>query len=493
MKEKVTHTGEIKLRRAKVWQIGLFALNNTATNIFLFLMMYVSYYATGFVGLGTVLVSTIITGSRIFDGFTDPIIGLWIDKTNGRFGKFRPFMLTGYLVMSTVTLVMFSTTHLVPENFRVIYFITLYAIYIIGYTFQTAVTKAGQSVITTDPSQRPLFSTFDISFTALLSAGVPLYLSSYLVPQYGGFTNSVLLFREFVITVVIIAGILTICAIAGIWSSDRREYFGTGETVKISLKDMYEIIKGNRPLKMLIIAASTDKLGFQVASNSVVMVMLFGIVIGDYSLYGTLAGIMMIPNVIIVLFGTRFASKFGTKKGYVASTWLSMIAFALIFLVLLLGDPTQIRLSSMNFITIAFIAFYVFGQGVRTLSGGLVIPLIPDVIDYETYRTGRYAPGVMGTIFSFVDKMVSSLSQTVIGLSLAMIGFKDVFPDINTPYTPALFGMTMFLFIGLLMAAWISSLIAMKFYDLDKDRMKEIQMELEQRRITNSQKNENIA
>lgn len=477
---------ESKYRRAKIWQMGFFAANNTATNIFMFLMMNVAYFATGPIGLGTVVVSTLITGSRIFDGITDPIIGLWIDKTDGKYGKFRPFMVLGYVVMTVAVLLIFFTNQHAPESLRLIYFVLLYMLYIIGYTFQTAVTKSGQSVITTDPSQRPLFSTFDITLTSILFAAAPIYLSSYLVPKYGGFTaNTEALFHEFALTFIAISGVLTLLAIIGIWSSDISENFGTGQTVKITFKDMITILKRNRALQMLIVAASTDKLGQQVATNSIVMVVIFGVIIGDFSLYGTLAGIMMIPNIILVLFGTGFAAKFGTKKGYIVSTWLAMFAFTTMFLLLWLGEPSQIRLGNWNFMTIAFLVAYVFGTGVRTLSGGLVIPMIPDVTDYETYLTGRYAPGVMGTIFSFVDKMISSLAQTLIGVLLAVIGFREVFPDVDTPYSDSLFWVGVFLFIGTLMIAWIISLVAMKFYPLSKDKMKEVQDELQKRREEN--------
>lgn len=444
-------------------------------------MMNVAYFATGVVGLGTVVVSTIITGSRMFDGLTDPVIGLWIDKTDGKYGKFRPFMLAGYLTMTTVVLLTFFTNHLVPDAMRMPYFILLYLIYIIGYTFQTAVTKSGQSVLTNDPEQRPMFSTFDISMTAIFFAGAGIYLANYLVPKYGSF-NSAALFAEFTLTIIALSGVLTLLAIIGIWEKDCTEYFGTGKAVKINLKDMWEIIKGNRPLQMLIIAASTDKLGQTVATNSIVMVMLFGIIIGDYGLFGVISGILLIPNIIIAIFGTRLAGKFGTKKGYIASTWLSMIAYSGIFLLLVLGDPTQISLSNMGFMTIAFLTLFIIGSGVRTLSGGLVIPMIPDVTDYETYRTGRYAPGVMGTIFSFVDKMISSFGQTIIGLTLAFIGFEQVFPDVSTPYSSDILWVTLFMFIGMLMVAWIASLVAMKFYDLDKEKMVEIQAVIEERR-----------
>lgn len=478
---QATDNKKRNFNRAKVWQIGFFAANNTATNAYMFLMMNVAYFATGIVGLGTVLVSTIITGSRIFDGFTDPVIGIWIDKTNGKFGKFRPFMVGGYLLMTAVILLMFFTNQRVPEMMRLPYFILLYALYIIGYTFQTAVTKSGQSVITSDPEQRPLFSTFDISMTSILFAGVGIYLSNYLVPKYGGW-NVEALFYEFALTFILFSGILTALAVIGIWTKDRPEFFGTGEVVKITFKDMWQILKGNRPLQMLVVAASTDKLGQQIATNSIVMVMLFGIIIGDYGLFGILSGIMLIPNVIIAIFGTRIASKLGTKKGYIIATWAAMASFAGMFLLIVLGDPTTIAMNNWGFMTLSFVTLYVIGNGVRTLSGGLVIPMIPDVTDYETYKTGRYAPGVMGTIFSFVDKIISSFAQTIIGFTLAFIGFEQIFPDVDTPYSENILWVTMFLYVGVLMFAWIASLVAMKFYDLDKEKMLTIQNDLQDKK-----------
>ena len=53
------NTNQITYNRAKTWQIGLFAMNNLATNFYMYLMMYVSYYATGAVGLAVVFVSSL--------------------------------------------------------------------------------------------------------------------------------------------------------------------------------------------------------------------------------------------------------------------------------------------------------------------------------------------------------------------------------------------------------------------------------------------------
>lgn len=60
--------------------------------------------------------------------------------------------------MAISSLVLFFTTSLVPVILRPLYFIIVYSEYIIGYTFQTAVVKSGQSVITNDMKQRPMIT-----------------------------------------------------------------------------------------------------------------------------------------------------------------------------------------------------------------------------------------------------------------------------------------------------------------------------------------------
>ena len=150
--------------------------------------MYVSYYATGAAGIAVVLISS-LTSMRMFDAVTDPIIGFIIDKTNTKFGKFRPMMIIGNVILAISTLILYNFTHRLPEgNPRVIFFVVMYAIYVIGYTFQTACTKAAQACLTNDPAQRPLFTRFDSSYMLLMGSGIAMYTSSYLVPKYGGFT-----------------------------------------------------------------------------------------------------------------------------------------------------------------------------------------------------------------------------------------------------------------------------------------------------------------
>lgn len=473
----------IVYNRAKTWQIGLFACNNAATNVFFFLVPFIGYYLEGIAGLAMVTVSMLLTALRIFDGFTDPIIGFIIDRTDSKFGKFRPAMIIGYVIMMVSTLLQFNIIHLLPENelLRTVMFVVLHAIYVIGYTFQTACTKAAQACLTNDPKQRPVFSSFDGIFTMLLFAGMQVYVSNVLLPKNGN-EYSLDLFAELVPVAMVIAGVLTGLAVIGIAQKDKMEFFGIGiKGPAVKFGDYIDVIKHNKAIQMLIFAASTDKLANSTMRNSVVITIIFGVVAKDMSITGTMAIITTLPVFVILLVGVMFARKMGQKQALVMATWGAMIFAAIIGGMIIFGDMTQLRIdfsAGLSMFTIMFMIAYIFMGGFTGVSSSIVIPMIADCADYETYRSGKYIPGMMGTLFSFVDKLVSSLATTIVGLSLAFIGFSE-FPQPTATLTQPLLYVGVFLFVGMPMIGWITSLIAMRFYPLDSKKMEEIQVEIQ--------------
>lgn len=466
-----------KYNSAKLWQIGFFTLNNTATNLYMFAIGFVSYYATGIAGLSVVVISTILTFMRVFDGITDPIIGFIIDKLESRFGKYRPMMIIGNIILASTMLIMYNVTHLLPEGLQFIFFVLIYAVYIIGYTMQTACTKAAQTVLTNNPKQRPLFAIFDASYNVGIFTGGQIFVASYLVAKHGDFNMG--LFTELNAYAIILSGIFTVLAVIALWQKDRKEYYGLAEqTVQTKFRDYWPVLKGNRPLQMLVIAASTDKLASSLVRQPAVIIMFFGIMLGDYALSGTISLITIIPALLITFIGVKFATKAGLKKSLVNSTWVGLITFTLLTAFLLVADLSAISLSNIGLTTIIFLILYSIGIGVSGLTPAIVIPMIADVSDYETYKTGRYVPGMIGTLFSFVDKMVSSLAPALVGFLLVLIGYQEEFPQLGETLTVSLLVMTLIMKFGIPILGWIASLIAMKFYDLDEKKMDEIQSKI---------------
>ena len=124
------------LNRAKPYQLMLFPLNNGATNVYFVLVLsYIATFGSNVLALGVIFASLMVTGMRLFDAVTDPIIGALMDRTSTRFGKFRPFMLIGNGIMALSVMALYTLTPLIPASaqaLRYVAFVLLYAVWVIG-------------------------------------------------------------------------------------------------------------------------------------------------------------------------------------------------------------------------------------------------------------------------------------------------------------------------------------------------------------------------
>lgn len=469
--------------RAKLWQIGGFALNNAATNLYLFTMNFIVYYMNGVLGIVTVVATSLLTVMRVWDAVTDPFLGFVVDRTTTKFGKNRPFMLLGNLIMALSLFLMVFVSHNLPDFLHFPGFIVFYLAYVVGYTFQCICTKSGQSCLTNDPKQRPLFTVFDGVYVTIVFSVLPILFTSTLMEKHHGFTISY--FQEVWTIVAPVSLALTLIAIFCISSKDKVENFGTGQQQKVGFKDYWDILKNNRAIQMLVVSASTDKLALQTQGNATVGVIIYGIICGNYALNGALNAYTSIPTFLFLLFGAGFiATRLGQKKAMMFGTYGSLICCVLITILFYAADPTTLAFpgfdgfSGWTFFTIAFLILWVGFKGFSGVSGNIVLPMIADCTDYEVYRSGRYVPGLMGTLFSLVDKIISSLATTIVGIMCAAIGFAETLPTADTPLSPALKFVGVFGLCGMTIIGLVANIIAMKFYPLTGEKMKEIQAEV---------------
>lgn len=477
------------INRAKLYQLALFPLNNGATNVYYVLILtYIATFGNKVLGLAMVFASFMVTGMRVFDAITDPIIGALMDKTNGRFGKFRPFMVIGNVVMAVSVIILYCLTPLIPANLmwlRYTAFILLYAVWVIGYTFQTSVTRAGQAVLTNDPKQRPLFTIFN-TIGSLAGMGVMQFIGPIVAgDRFAGDYNA----SWFAIMTpigIIVSVVLTVLAIIGIWEKDNSRYFGIGgdKQQKVRVSEYVQIVKANKPLQRLMVAGGGCKLALSIATNVTVLIMLYSCMMGNYdSLYLPMMVLGYVFSVPFFVLTVRTSQKHGQKRSlmtYVGVAFLCYIGVLALLLLWKQGDPAR-NLSivgenglSINLYTILFVLFFGVGYGAYYATADMPIPMVADCADYETYRSGKFIPGIMGTLFSLVDKLVSSLSATVVSIALLFINVHNL-PTKTTAYVSGMNWVVIALFCLIPMLAWAMTLWAMKGYELDGARIKTIQ------------------
>ncbi|MCI8787344.1 MAG: MFS transporter [Eubacterium sp.] len=465
-----------KYNNAKYWQIGFFSLNNAATNIYLALMGYISYYANSIAGFSIVLISGILTAQNVFDAVTDPMVGFLLDRTKGRFGKFRPFMLCGNLIMAFSAVLLYAVTDQVTAYLRVVFFVLVYALFVLGYTFQTVVAKSGQSILTDNPKQRPVSTYFDSLFIMAAYGGTALFVGNYLVPKYGGFTNKQL-FLEYVFWAVLLSLFCTLLAMIGIAEKDKEKHLILqAEHQKIYVRDYLEIIRNNKPIRMLIIAACTDKFASTVYSHTTVGVMLYGIMMNNYGISGWIGVVTALPTLVVVSAGIHTAQRMGQKKALVLFTALGIFFQAVMLLVLMSDEihTVTFSLKKINGITVWFVGIFILLNGCKSITNNMVIPMIADCSDYERYRSGKFVPGLMGALFSFADKVFTALGTGFVGIVMLVMGYNRRLPQIGDPVTAELKWTTLFLYGGIPIIGWICSLVSMRYYTLDQKKMHEI-------------------
>ena len=484
-KENVTPNDGVN--RAKMYQLALFPMNNGATNVyFVLILSYIATFGNTVLAIAMMFATTMITVMRVFDAVTDPIIGALMDRTNGKLGKFRPYMILGNIIMAFSAFMLYCITPMIDESqmwLRYVAFIGLYMIWVIGYTFQTSVTRSAQSVLTNDPKQRPLFTIFN-TIGSMAGMGLMQVLAPILRSNVGDY-NTPEFYRFFAPIGIVISIILTILAVIGIWEKDNAKYFGIGgkqEAVKVS--EYVSIIKANKPIQRLMIAGGTCKLALSIATNMTVLCMLYGCMMGNYD--GLYLPMMVLGYVFSAPFFALTVST-SQKKGQKASlqkyVGVALACYVVVLILLIMWDPTNpaMKLSimgenglSLNLYTIVFILFFGLGYGAYYSTADMPIPMVADCADYETYRSGKYIPGIMGTLFSLVDKLVSSLAATVVGIAVSIIGLENL-PVAETPYSEGMNWVVIALFCIVPMVAWTITLIAMRGYELSGPRMKEIQ------------------
>ena len=457
----------LQYNTAKPWQVIVFPISNAVQNLFMIMMMFSGYVAAGGYGIAVATAGLIVTYSRVFDAVTDPLIGFITDRMPAKWGKTRILMGSGYVIMALSSFAMFFW--FVGTGLAV--FTIIYMVYIIGYTIYNVGYQTSVAIITNNPSQRPKVTRYGAIYTSIVAALTSLYLSGYLAKKHGGLSMGA--FQEVCITVVVASGILVVLAMIAISSKDTPQAFMNINTKPVKFKDMLRIIKGNRALQMLIVAGASDKIALQTASNTFISTMVFGIVIGNYAFSGRLNMLNLLVQIPLIFVATNLAGRKGIKEANIKWTTYSIIIALTMIIFMIAVDPKQISVAVIP--TVLFIIINALHAATKMATSAVTGAMIPECADYELYLSGNYMPGVIATAYSFVDKLVSSLSATIAALGVSAIGYVTTTPQPGDPSNPKIFAMAMFLWMGMPIIGWVCTLIAMKWYPLTKEKMEEVQ------------------
>ena len=118
---------------------------------------YVMYYYQDILGLQATFVGLILMIARVFDAINDPFMGVLVAKTNTKYGKFRPWILSGTVLNAFVLYALFSAPDLSKTGLMV-YFAIIYILWGVTYTMMDIPYWSMIPAVTEQPKDREQLS-----------------------------------------------------------------------------------------------------------------------------------------------------------------------------------------------------------------------------------------------------------------------------------------------------------------------------------------------
>lgn len=283
---------------------------------------FLSYYLNNVVGFGVVMAGSFVTIFRIWDAVTDLGMGNIADKTHTKYGKFTPYILAGGIGTIVVGQIMVNVPPMLPEgNIRKIVFVVLYLLFVVCTTMQASGLRSTPQLCLKKGKDRATYGMINGIYLTIFFTVANMYVYSKLMPSTKGFN---LEFFKTLITVYSTVGFLFLLVYLFIYNKYDRAaaVMETGKKAeKINLADAMRLFKTNTPFRMLILSAGTDKLAVTLQSNATVVIIMYGIAVGNAKLNSAVNKYTMIPSLIMILLGLgAIGRKYGTKKAMVFSS-----------------------------------------------------------------------------------------------------------------------------------------------------------------------------
>ena len=467
----------VQYRRAKGWQIALAQMSQGMSMTFYSLITLVSYAANVNYGIAMGLAGVLLTGSRIFDGVIDPAIALMIDRFTAKRGKIRFFTSIGWIIRSIAALLLFVWAN----GGGVVLFIALYLIYIVGNSVCDIAGNMMPPVITTDPRQRPIVGVWGTIYSYLVPMLLMVVSNVILLPMFGGEYTSQML-ATCALIYIPISLVFLLLSFVGVKDVDVAENFEnlTASDEKVGIKDMWHLLKDNRPFQMYILHCVSAKLSQQTMSQAIVSTLVFGILVGNIGLSTIVTVITSLPSIIFAILAGKFCGTYGSRKVAVVSmligSVLSVLAIAYCYSI----DMLSISQSTVPMVIFFGLLFLINACKMCITTADTAMRA--DVVDYELSRSGKYLPGVVTATYNFIDQFITSLGTTIAAVGVSLIGYVNTAPQPTDAPTPEIKAMGLFLYFGIPLLGWIIGLVSMKFYSLTREKMIDVQKDINEKK-----------
>lgn len=441
-----------------------YALGDTASGFFFHTFnIFLTYFYVDVWGIPATALLWLLPVVRAFGAFDDVIMGLVADRTNSRWGKFRPYLLFGAIPYGICGYLMFAGPSLGPTG-KLVYAYVTYALMLICYTVINVPYSALLGVISPSPRTRTQAATF--RFVGAFGAAFLLSIFVRPVVKLLGGQNEL---RGFQLTMAIFAVISVILLLITFATTRERVKPPAGQKTN-AREELGELFK-NWPWVVLLLASIFSNAFSALRSGSTIFYFKYVQGYDSTPVLGFMdrTTVFLTSGALALVLGTLCLSPIARKidKKYYAAA-----------LSLLTG------LSFLGFLLVpkgAFgwmIAVNMLAQFCAGPTSALTWALYSDVADYGEVKYGRRSTGLIYSASLFSIKSGILIGGFLVPLFLAQFGYTKGAPS-QTPR--ALLGITLAFSVGPALFALLKA-AALMIYPLNQQRVDEIERELTTRR-----------
>ena len=357
--------------------------------------------------------------ARMFDVVTDPLMGSIADRTQSRWGTYRPWLIWGSIPFGIIFACLLFTPELGPAGKRV-WAYTFYLLMMAVYTLVNVPYGSLLGVMTEDDDEKNQFSSYRM-VGAYAMGFVTLISFPYLQKWVGG--SEAHQYSVLGALLGLVAAVMTLAC--GLLTKERIK---PKRAEKFSTKQYSDLISNKPWIYMTLVAISTNFFnGFRYAAAGYMMTYCLG---GDVTIGALIINytvFMAFGEVTCMIFGglsPAFTRWVGSKRGaFIWSAILCTVSSVAYFFIPM--DP-------------AYIWVMVAVSIITSIGVGLYSPLLwsmyADVSDYATETYGASSTGLIFSSGTMAQKFGSAISGSLIALLLGMAGLIST-TDPNTGET----------------------------------------------------------
>ncbi|WP_261905272.1 melibiose:sodium transporter MelB [Vibrio fortis] len=446
---------KITLQTKLSYGLGALGKDFACAPIYIFLM----FYFTDVAGLSAAFVGTIFLAARIIDAVTDPMMGVIVDNTRSKFGKFRPWIVIGTMLNAIVLVGLFST-HMFEGTTLYIYAAAAYILWGLTYTIMDIPYWSMIPALSSERQEREKLVVWPRLFASLAWFITGTY-GLHIVGELGngnqgdGFFNVAMLIAVlFVMSAFLIARNV----------KEKAAPANAKPAEKFSFKDVLTIIGKNDQLKALI----GTVLSFQIANLLVggFAIYYFSYALGNAELFPVYMAVAGAAEVAGVFLFPRIAAFLPRKLLWPIACGFPVLSCVLLLVMGFIAPANAIMIGMAG-------AAIKFGVGI---ANALQTVMLADVVDYGEHKTGRRSESVIFSVQTMLVKFAGAAGGFIVGVGLSVVGYV---PNVEQSAS-TIMGLE-FMMIGLpAIMMTISGLIYQRYYRLHEGFNKDDADQVEQ-------------